>query len=189
MSVEIQRAVDRTPQPWKNGLGVQYEIVCDGTLPDDWTWRLSTADITQDVAFSIFPGVNREFCVADGNGVVLTINGVEHRCQPGSITKFRGDDEVNATLIDGPMKALNLMVRDGAGEKHLQLVVAGGSIGMNSECVLISIIENVMLDMSTGEVALDRLDAVFFSECGIRDTRLICQVARGTVAVMTAEEN
>jgi uncharacterized protein len=94
LSVEIQRAVDRTPQPWKNGLGVQYEITCDGSLPDDWTWRLSTADITQDVPFSIFPGVNREFCVADGNGVVLTINGVEHRCEPGSITKFRGDDEV-----------------------------------------------------------------------------------------------
>lgn len=119
MSVEIQRAIDRTPQPWKNGMGVQYEIVCDGSLPDDWTWRLSTADITQDVPFSVFPGVNREFCVADGNGVVLTINGVEHRCEPGSITKFRGDDVVYATLIDGPMKALNLMVRDGADEKHL----------------------------------------------------------------------
>ena len=100
-------------------MGVQYEIVCDGSLPDDWTWRLSTADITQDVPFSVFPGVNREFCVADGNGVVLTINGVEHRCEPGSITKFRGDDVVYATLIDGPMKALNLMVRDGADEKHL----------------------------------------------------------------------
>jgi environmental stress-induced protein Ves len=136
LSVEIQRAVDRTPQPWKNGLGVQYEIVCDGSLPDDWTWRLSTADITQDVPFSVFPGVNREFCVADGNGVVLTINGVNRRCEPGSITKFRGDDEVYATLIDGPMKALNLMVRDGAEEKHLYrnfldsalVVVAVGNI-------------------------------------------------------------
>jgi environmental stress-induced protein Ves len=119
LSIEIQRAVDRTPQPWKNGLGVQYEITCDGSLPDDWTWRLSTADITQDVPFSIFPEVNREFCVADGNGVVLTINGVEHRCESGSITKFRGDDEVYATLIDGPMKALNLMVRDGESPIHL----------------------------------------------------------------------
>jgi len=119
LSIEIQRAVDRTPQPWKNGLGVQYEIACDGSLPDDWTWRLSTADITQDVPFSAFSGVNREFCVADGNGVVLNINGVDHRCELGSITKFRGDDVVFATLIDGPMRALNLMVRDGAAEKHL----------------------------------------------------------------------
>ena len=98
---------------------MQYEIRCDGSLPDDWTWRLSTADITQDVPFSVFPGVNREFCVADGNGVVLNINGVNHRCEPGSITKFRGDDVVFAALIDGPIRALNLMVRDGALEKHL----------------------------------------------------------------------
>ena len=182
MSVEIQRAVDRTPQPWKNGLGVQYEIMCDGSLPDDWTWRLSTADITQDVPFSIFPGVNREFCVADGNGVVLAINGVEHRCELGSITKFRGDDEVYATLIDGPMKALNLMVRDGAKEKHLQVVRAGGSLVLNSQCVLVSIIEEAILDMSTGEVAIDHLDAVLLSGNG-------SHVARGTVAVMTVEDN
>ena len=182
MSVEIQRAVDRTPQPWKNGLGVQYEIMCDGSLPNDWTWRLSTADITQDVPFSIFPGVNREFCVADGNGVVLAINGVEHRCELGSITKFRGDDEVYATLIDGPMKALNLMVRNGAKEKHLQVVRAGGSLVLNSQCVLVSIIEEAILDMSTGEVAMDHLDAVLLSGNG-------SHVARGTVAVMTVEDN
>ena len=182
MSVEIQRAVDRTPQPWKNGLGVQYEIMCDGSLPDDWNWRLSTADITQDVPFSIFPGVNREFCVADGNGVVLAINGVEHRCEPGSITKFRGDDEVYTTLIDGPMKALNLMVRNGAKERHLQVVRAGGSLVLNSQCVLVSIIEEAILDMSTGEVAIDHLDAVLLSGNG-------SHVARGTVAVMTVEDN
>ena len=156
--------------------------MCDGSLPDDWTWRLSTADITQDVPFSIFPGVNREFCVADGNGVVLAINGVEHRCEPGSITKFRGDDEVYATLIDGPMKALNLMVRNGAKEKHLQVVRAGGSLVLNSQCVLVSIIEEAILDMSTGEVTIDHLDAVLLSGNG-------SHVARGTVAVMTVEDN
>ena len=159
MSVEIQRAVDRTPQPWKNGLGVQYEIMCDGTLPDDWSWRLSTADITQDVPFSIFPGVNREFCVADGNGVVLKINGVKHRCEPGSITRFRGDDEVYATLIDGPMRALNLMVRDGAEEKHLQLVHVGASIDMTKTEAIVAITGRVKLQQNWGEVVLETLDS------------------------------
>ena len=155
MSVEIQRAVDRTPQPWKNGLGVQYEITCDGSLPDDWTWRLSTADITQDVPFSIFPGVNREFCVAHGNGVVLKINGVEHRCEPGSITKFRGDDEVYATLIDGPMKALNLMVRDGADEKHLSRDYEDISV------VIVAIGKSQTIDLDNQNFRLEVLDAVF----------------------------
>jgi environmental stress-induced protein Ves len=159
LSVEIQRAVDRTPQPWKNGLGVQYEITSDGSLPDDWTWRLSTADITQDVPFSVFPGVNREFCVADGNGVVLNINGVDHRCESGSITKFRGDDEVFATLIDGPMKALNLMVRDGAVEKHLHIVRAGGSIDLAKADAFIAITGTAKLQQNWGEVVLETLDS------------------------------
>ena len=154
MSVEIQRAVDRTPQPWKNGLGVQYEITCDGSLPDDWTWRLSTADITQDVPFSIFPGVNREFCVADGNGVVLTINGVEYRCEPGSITKFRGDDEVYAKLIDGPMKALNLMVRDGAAEKHMYRGFFESAVAVVAVC------DFQVFQISGVDYQLEVLDAV-----------------------------
>ena len=135
----INRAADRVPQPWKNGLGVQYEITCDGSLPDDWTWRLSTADITQGVPFSIIPGVNREFCVADGNGVVLNINGVDHRCEPGSITKFRGDDKVFATLIDGPMRALNLMVRDGAVHRSMEIASGGKhvEVGLSVACVAI----------------------------------------------------
>ena len=185
MSVEIQRAVDRTPQPWKNGLGVQYEIMCDGTLPDDWTWRLSTADITQDVPFSVFPGVNREFCVADGNGVVLTINGVEHRCEPGSITKFRGDDEVYAKLIDGPMRALNLMVRDGAAEKHLQPVSAGGSIDMSIAEAVIAVTGAVNLQQIGGQVLLETLDSlvVLNSENFVGET--LCQVVEGcAIALM-----
>ena len=153
--------------------------MCDGLLPDDWTWRLSTADITQDVPFSIFPGVNREFCVADGNGVVLTINGVERRCEPGSITKFRGDDEVFAKLIDGPMKALNLMVRDGAEKKHLQVVRAGGSIDLRISNVLIAITGAAKLQQNWGEVELETLDSqlVLKSEKFIVET--LCSVVEG----------
>jgi len=151
------------PQPWKNGLGVQYEIVCDGSLPDDWTWRLSTADITQDVPFSVFPGVNREFCVADGNGVVLTINGVDHRCEPGSVTKFRGDDVVFATLIDGPMRALNLMVRDGAAEKHLDRSFSSSAVAV----VCIGQSQKIQLDGVDSELAV--LDAVIVKEGSLSD--------------------
>jgi environmental stress-induced protein Ves len=179
LSIEIQRAVDRTPQPWKNGLGVQYEITCDGSLPDDWTWRLSTADITQDVPFSVFPGVNREFCVADGNGVVLNINGVDHRCVPGSITKFRGDDVVFATLIDRPMRALNLMVRDGGAEKHLHVFRSGGSIDMSEAEAVIAITGAAKLQQNGGEVVLETLDSlvVLNSENFVGET--LCSVVEG----------
>ena len=124
----IQRASDRPGVPWRNGLGVQYEITADGPLPDGWGWRLSTADITTNVAFSSFPGVDRFFCVGTGNGVVLTIDGVDHRCEPRSVTHFRGDAEIFATLIDGPMRAVNLMVRDGASHRGYHVAVAGATV-------------------------------------------------------------
>jgi environmental stress-induced protein Ves len=158
----VQRASQRAAVPWRNGLGVQYEIICDGSLPDEWTWRLSTADITQDVPFSSFPGVTREFCVADGNGVVLNINGVDHRCEPGSVTTFRGDDVVFATLIDGPMRALNLMVRDGAKHRSLQLNSADAVIADLS--VAIAIGTSSILVSDDDQVDLQLLDALLVNE-------------------------
>jgi environmental stress-induced protein Ves len=158
----VQRASERAAVPWRNGLGVQYEIICDGSLPDDWTWRLSTADITQDIPFSSFPGVTREFCVADGNGVVLNINGVDHRCEPGSVTTFRGDDVVFATLIDGPMRALNLMVRDGAKHRSLQLNSADAVI--TDLLVAIAIGTSSILVFDGDETELQILDALLVNE-------------------------
>jgi environmental stress-induced protein Ves len=154
----LQRASERIAVPWRNGLGVQYEISCDGSLPDDWTWRLSTADITQDVPFSLFPGVDREFCVADGNGVVLNINGVDHQCEPGSVTTFRGDDKVFATLLDGPMRALNLMRRDGSINRPLQLTAGGQIIERCS--VVVAIESSSILSIGNEEISLQILDAV-----------------------------
>jgi environmental stress-induced protein Ves len=158
----VQRASERAAVPWRNGLGVQYEIIWDGSLPDDWTWRLSTADITQDVPFSSFPGVTREFCVADGNGVVLNINGVDHRCEPGSVTTFRGDDVVFATLIDGPMRALNLMVRDGAKHRSLQLNSTDAVIADLS--VAIAIGTSSILVSDDDQIDLQLLDALLVNE-------------------------
>ena len=154
----VQRAIERIGVPWRNGLGVQYEITCDGTLPDDWTWRLSTADITQDVPFSVFPHVDREFCVADGNGVVLNINGDDHRCKPESVTKFRGDDVVAAALTDGPMRALNLMLRDGSTAHPLQIARVGQHI---VRCqVIVAIMGSASVEVANQVVELGLLDAI-----------------------------
>jgi len=170
----LQRATERAGVPWRNGLGVQYEIACDGSLPDDWTWRLSTADITQDVPFSSFPGVDREFCVADGNGVVLTINGANQRCEPISVTTFCGDDVVFANLINGPMRALNLMRRDGSAKRPLRISEAGQHVENCS--VVIAIGSAAKLVVDGDEIALQILDALIF------DLQKTIRVVSGVVA-------
>jgi environmental stress-induced protein Ves len=115
---------------------------------------------------------------------VLNINGVDHRCEPGSITKFRGDDVVFATLIDGPMRALNLMVRDGAEEKHLQLVHVGASIDMTKTEAIVAITGRVKLQQNWGEVVLETLDSqlILNSENFVGET--LCVVVEGCVVAL-----
>jgi environmental stress-induced protein Ves len=104
--------------------------------------------------------VNREFCVADGNGVVLNINGVDHRCEPGSITKFRGDDKVHATLINGPMRALNLMVRDGAAERHMEIASGGKHVELGLSVACVAILGSAQVVAGSLNEDLSALDAV-----------------------------
>ena len=59
-----------TPVPWKNGGGVTRELL---RLPagsgEDWTLRISVADIAADGPFSPVPGITRWFAVLTGAGV------------------------------------------------------------------------------------------------------------------------
>jgi hypothetical protein len=57
------------------------------------------------------------------------------------------------------MRALNLMVRDGAEEKHLQVVRTGGSIDLRNSNALIAITGVAKLQQNGGEVVLETLDS------------------------------
>jgi hypothetical protein len=63
------------------------------------------------VPFSAYPGVRRELCVAEGSGLLLSVNGVTQRAAPGAVVQFHGEDTVHASLVDGPVRVLNLLVR------------------------------------------------------------------------------
>jgi hypothetical protein len=139
-------------------MGVQYEITADGPLPDGWTWRLSTADLPHDAPFSVFAGVSREFCVAIGNGVILTIDGVAHHCGPHSITSFDGGSSVQASIIDGPTKDINLMVRSGSPSLHLS-IDNGGDV-LSGAVALVALGGGASLTVDGKRVELDELDAV-----------------------------
>ena len=136
---------------------------------------MSTADITEDVPFSSFPDVSRQFCVADGNGVVLTIDQVEHICRPRSVTSFQGDAEVQARLIDGPMKALNLMTRAG-DPARLHVVTSGESL--SGGVLATSICGESEIIVAGERLALQVLDTAI--DLGGTEVR----VDRGSVAIL-----
>ena len=124
--------------PWANGRGTTLEIAAFPT-PDAWTWRLSLATVTCDGPFSTLDGVDRHIAVAQGAGMVLRVDDVEHHLGTYESLSFPGDAETICTLIDGPQRDLNLMVRRtaGSGELRVQRCVRGERIAADDVVALV----------------------------------------------------
>jgi hypothetical protein len=111
--VILRSAANAAPRPWRNGGGVTRELLC---LPagtgDDWTLRISVADIEADGPFSAFPGVTRWFAAVAGAGVRLAFRHADADVRPGDAPlRFDGTDAPGCTLLDGATRDLNVMVR------------------------------------------------------------------------------
>jgi uncharacterized protein len=103
------------PQPWRNGGGVTRELLAWPTS-EDWTVRLSVADIDTDAPFSAFPGVVRWFAVVEGAGVDLDFStGCRRITRADPPLRFDGGSAPMCRLVDGPTRDLNLMLRDSDG--------------------------------------------------------------------------
>jgi environmental stress-induced protein Ves len=113
MTIRFVHAGDVAPQPWKNGGGTTRELLA-WPSPDDWTLRVSVADIRADGPFSAYPGVQRWFVVLDGAGVELAFADGTRTLTPASDPlQFEGTAAPHCRLIDGPTRDLNLMHRGG----------------------------------------------------------------------------
>lgn len=99
-------------QPWRNGGGVTQEIA---RAPDagEFDWRISMATVSEDGAFSTFPGVDRTLTVLTGAGIMLAVAGQEARLTPGAPLAFPGDLPAAARLLAGEVTDLNVMTRRG----------------------------------------------------------------------------
>ena len=112
---------------WKNGLGWTREIArvpadrahdlawtqADRSSDDEWDWRLSVAEIEQDSAFSMFPGIDRELVLLSGNGLRLRFadGSAIELLPPHGAARFAGEEAVIGELIDGRTTDFNLMWR------------------------------------------------------------------------------
>ncbi len=120
---------------WKNGRGTTLEVVSDASVAvapgaripvaygggDDWTWRVSIADVPQSGPFSRFPGVDRhilsllgpEHAGRSDEGMSLSIGGGPPVRVPteGDALIFDGEAETLGVLHGQPLRDANLMVR------------------------------------------------------------------------------
>jgi environmental stress-induced protein Ves len=115
MTVHLIHADDVSPQAWKNGGGQTRELLAWPSA-DDWSLRISLADIDADGPFSAFAGVERWFAVVEGAGVELQFAQRACRVTPGDPPlHFDGAAAVHCRLIEGRTRDLNLMCRGGRG--------------------------------------------------------------------------
>lgn len=86
---------DYQKMPWKNGLGITYEIAkkIDG---DDFIWRVSMACVANDGEFSYFMGKKRLLSILSMGRMALTINGKNRTLRRGQVLAFDGSDTVFA---------------------------------------------------------------------------------------------
>lgn len=127
MTVQVVELAGATPQPWRNGGGVTRELLAwplgSGAA---WQARVSVADIERDGPFSAYPGVQRCFAVLEGSGVVLRFAHAEHRLTTDTNPlAFDGAEAPDCTLLSGPTRDLNLMVRNDAGLARMERVRHG----------------------------------------------------------------
>ena len=97
---------------WRNQQGWTREIHRDRDS-DDWSWRLSIAEVERDSPFSSFPGVERELVLLSGNGMRLRFGDgeVHELLPPHDKLRFAGERDVTGELVDGPTHDFNLMWR------------------------------------------------------------------------------
>jgi environmental stress-induced protein Ves len=118
MTVQVFRASDHRPVPWRNGGGTTWEVAQApaATSASGFLWRASFAAVTQDGPFSSFPGVDRTITVVQGSGMTLTVDGTLHELGLHEPFGFSGEAATSAR-VTGATIDFNMMV----DRRHLTL--------------------------------------------------------------------
>ena len=184
---------DRRVVPWANGRGTTA-IVARAPDTDDWSWRLSLADVVENGPFSSLPGIDRWIAVARGgrmalqagapDGFMSTVLDETH----GAVS-FSGDGDTSCRVLGGPLVDVNLMLRRGhvTGAMDVYELGAGErwSLPARAVVVLSGRVELVAVGDVAAGVVLDgaTFDAVVID--GSQDA-LVSLVAAGPARLAVA---
>ena len=98
--------------PWRNGLGSTVELLVETPNKNEaFSWRLSIASVANDGPFSDFSGYDRTLLLLEGSGITLNKPNGIFKVLNSSLdyANFKGEDLIDATLHDGPIKDFNIM--------------------------------------------------------------------------------
>ena len=165
--------------PWANGRGTSYEIASDRNESGEWAWRLAMAPVNEDGPFSRIECVNRSLAVVDGAGMQLSVDRKKLQCLPMQVVRFRGDAITEATLLDGPIMDINLMVR--RKEADGEMVIVSDTGLLRGASIVVAIGGSAQVKCGDSTIELERHDSML--ECDLETVSLVS----GTVCVVSAK--
>lgn len=140
--------------PWKNGLGTTTELIkYENPQKNAFFFRLSMAKVEQDGPFSLFPGIERDLLILEGNGCRLHFPDREIELKNQLIPlHFHGEDAIHCSLIKGPIKDFNVMIDRNWGKTHVEVIHGEGLIACLEDFLfLFDTKENTLYELSRGE--------------------------------------
>jgi hypothetical protein len=165
--------------PWANGRGTSYEIASDRNEAGEWAWRLAMAPVNEDGPFSRIECVNRSLAVVEGAGMLLSVDRKKLPCLPMQVVRFRGDAITDATLTDGPIMDINLMVRRKEADGEMAIVSDAGILAGASNVVAVG----GSAQMKCGDSSIDLECHDSMLECDAETVSLVS----GTVCVVSVK--
>ena len=165
--------------PWANGRGTSYEIASDRNEAGEWTWRLAMAPVNEDGPFSRIECVNRSLAVVDGAGMLLSVDRKKLQCLPMQVVRFRGDAITEATLTDGPILDINLMVRRKEADGEMAIISEAGLL--HGASIVVAIGGSAQVKSTDSIIDLERHDSML--ECDAETVSLVS----GTVCVVSVK--
>jgi environmental stress-induced protein Ves len=165
--------------PWANGRGTSYEIASDRNDAEEWTWRLAMAPVNEDGAFSRIECVNRFLAVVEGAGMLLSVDRKKLQCRPMQVVRFRGDAITDATLTDGPVTDINLMIRRKEADGEMAIVAEAGLL--QGASIVVAIGGSAQLQCGDSMIELEPHDSIL--DCDAETVSLVS----GTACVVSVK--
>lgn len=158
----IVRYADLPPQPWKNGKGFTRTLFSDAIgSNDEWTWKISIAEINGTQPYSAYPGIRRGQVALGPGSVDLVINGQLKLLPVEGTIVFEGEDDVVATPASEGFLDLNAMGLRRAWEPSVE-IVESPVLACRESCVQVLV---ALEDACTvNGHAFSRLDSILLAD-------------------------
>ena len=96
-------------------------------VADDGAWRISLADVDRDGPFSTFAGRQRLLTVVEGPVLDLQVDGDAQVVEPQRPFAFSGDASTVASVPEGAVRVLNVVVDPARVRPHVTVLELGRS--------------------------------------------------------------